>query len=306
MLGMSFYVEYDYSEILKIILIHEMQKKDKSRYFVLLLFVAILIAANFLIKFSVKKKLKTMYSWEYEIAYPVKMYFNHYFECPKSYKDISSMTENDVEYQEYVSRMFVDYLSRKTNGKLKYIPLYNKNNLKREGFILVSAGFDGKMNNSINENNTVYTHNYKDNLSVYNPTDSILWNEYSPNLFNYFFGKKDLIFYAENSIETFKQQGIIKEVIANEEIIRSIKNESFRKKTRVWHFAVDSIHLENTYDNDSLDFEIDGYLLRLKMYVDQKINNNWDDMSFVGNIEFFNDSLRNVIFNNCIVIDSKN
>lgn len=54
-----------------------------------------------------------------------------------------------------------------------YLPLYNRNTHKRESFILLSSGPDGKINTLINPSDSVYMDNWWEKIAVYNYYENI-------------------------------------------------------------------------------------------------------------------------------------
>lgn len=67
-----------------------------------------------------------------------------------------------------ISTMLVDEFTLKGErfGQLTYYPIYNRDNGKRESFILLSAGIDGRLNNIVSD--TLYKDNWWTQLDIYN------------------------------------------------------------------------------------------------------------------------------------------
>ncbi len=94
---------------------------------------------------------------------------------------------------------YKDLLSSNDYQILQYIPLYNKDR-KKNAFILISAGIDGKLNNNYNQNDTVFKNNFNTKFKLYNnflyenqfvyKSDSI---DSKFHIFQYLFGKKDYL-----------------------------------------------------------------------------------------------------------------
>jgi hypothetical protein len=120
----------------------------KKIYFVCFLIISILIILS--IKLSkqkynesyldLKEKLKS------DVYYNVFDYqFLRYGEYPESTeKVINSFIEEG--FQNEILYYFGDPFGKKDNY-IEYIPLYNRKTIKREGYILLSAGIDGRINN---------------------------------------------------------------------------------------------------------------------------------------------------------------
>jgi hypothetical protein len=283
-----------------------MGSKFRLVYVFIILCSIAMIIGQVLVKTNVKKKYDYMYLWVHEIKDPVENYIQKNFECPESMKDILFFEEGNPEYQDYVNKLFVDPLSRKVNGNLQYVPLYNRINLKREGFILLSAGFDGKIDNLIELHDTLYLCDFTKELSLYNPScfyklnDSIFCNNYKVNLLNYFFGQKDFIFLYENFIEDYVFRARV--FLNDGELVAKLKNNYYRRNTLVWGFSIDKDFLK--YDDQYKDYKIliNGYAIHLKMYADQKVNLSEDKYTFVGTLDIFNNSIKEAKFKNCIEI----
>ncbi len=101
---------------------------------------------------------------------------------------------------------FTDPFSKHSKNLL-YIPLYNKNNNLYEGYMLLSAGIDGKINATVED--TVFMDDIK-RFKLYNP-NQIKWNETQDiyefaddfSLYNYFCGKKDLLIGYKDGVKSF-------------------------------------------------------------------------------------------------------
>lgn len=147
-------------------------------------------------------------------------YFDIHGEYPVSIEAIIHEHEKEsLENKDWLiySYSTIDPLSRKEE-LLQYIPLYNRSG-KRESFLILSAGADGKLNNHINHGDTLYLDSWWNELDVYNYFETILLNDaqiknkelmalskdvdinyevpypdfYKFHLWDYLFGKKDYI-----------------------------------------------------------------------------------------------------------------
>ncbi len=72
-------------------------------------------------------------------------------------------TEYDIEKDEKTGNFTIN---DKNVEELAYYPIYNRNNGKRESFVLLSAGIDGKLNNAISD--TLYMDTWWTQLHIYN------------------------------------------------------------------------------------------------------------------------------------------
>lgn len=161
-------------------------------------------------------KLEIIKSREGDIVnyeYPAK-YFLHEFECPNSIQDIIDLVNYDSMYVNYIKAQFNDVFSNKENTLFSYIPVYNRKNLKREGYVMLSSGIDGKLDNLFDlETDTVFSDNLNNRFKLYNQisfsetlSSFILQNINGFNLYDYFFGKKDYIIEYMNCIDYYKMQ----------------------------------------------------------------------------------------------------
>ena len=94
---------------------------------------------------------------------------------------------------------FPDSLN-KCGNILTYVPLYNRKNKKKESFILISAGIDGKLNTEYNVGDTIYDDEYLNKFNFYNTTEYAGRKSLKFDLINYIFGKKDYLVRYYNCI----------------------------------------------------------------------------------------------------------
>ena len=98
----------------------------------------------------------------YEGEFPVGVVYNDYEYNDDFYNYLAR------EHLIRINRPPVDEFTVKGEkfGELAYYPVYNRNNGKRESFILLSAGIDGKLNN--NPTDTLYMDTWWTQLRIYN------------------------------------------------------------------------------------------------------------------------------------------
>lgn len=94
-------------------------------------------------------------------------YFREYYEYPISL-DETHPDKLDEEYEAWRLNFFIDFLSHGQKGDILYVPIYDKENKKRIGGAILSAGIDGKLNNKIGVKDTVYAEEFFKKISVYN------------------------------------------------------------------------------------------------------------------------------------------
>lgn len=101
----------------------------------------------------------------------VQDFYNKYGEYPLnvlSYNDEIDETDS-VLNRTYAINGFhmMDYFAKDAN-QLVYYPLYNPYTKKRESFIILSVGIDGKLNNLFAEADSLYLNSWWDKVSLYN------------------------------------------------------------------------------------------------------------------------------------------
>lgn len=94
-------------------------------------------------------------------------------------KDDFKDTNLDLFVQSYLEIYFEDPFNKTQN--YKYYPIYNKKN-KIKGYILLSAGIDGEINNDFD----FKIYQGDNSFRLYN-------NNYTFNYLDYYFGKKDIL-----------------------------------------------------------------------------------------------------------------
>lgn len=181
---------------------------------------------------------KKMESYRTNLLYqqPFFLYFYSNFEPPKNINELIFLdTNNNPDFANYINSHFRDFLSRGEDSLIRYYPIYNSMNLKREGYVLLSAGIDGEINNVIN-NDSLFESSFIRNLKLYNPSNYYqVGDTIEPeskikfNLFNYFFGKKDYLIEYIDQIELYKQQAI--EVSINELVGMMRDKPNIRNRT---------------------------------------------------------------------------
>jgi hypothetical protein len=254
-----------------------------------------------------------------------------YFEYPQTYQELlqaayeeSIRYNNFSDYGLYENKYFKDLLSRETPGFLQYIPLYNRDNMKREGFMVLSAGIDGKINNKYEWNDTLFVDDFlfssdfnyfgnfglidkKNMLKLYPPKNlaTIDIQKEKPkvyfNIFNYFFGNKDILVGHGNLICDYLSR------LSNIYNLGEMLEESsyyFTGSRTIWgykgNFAVDTIIENERY----IFFRYEDYLIRNKLYDGRDLFLS-DTIKFIGTVSNF-DSVNKIIdFVNCIQIDKE-
>ena len=110
------------------------------------------------------------------------------------HNQLVTMVPNDYKRKGeiFLHLFFTDSLN-KNQDILLYIPLYNRDTKKKESFILISAGIDGKLNTKYTIGDTIYDDEYLNKFEFYNLKEYIERKSMKFNLWDYYFGNKDYL-----------------------------------------------------------------------------------------------------------------
>jgi hypothetical protein len=116
---------------------------------------------------------------------------------------------NDSIFNKSVEKILNDPFSKR-NRPLLYIPVYSISNKLCEGYLLISAGIDGKLDNSAKD--TIYFEDIS-KFKFYNSVKAatkLTYREFDSTFSykNFLFGNKDLMVEYANGIEIFKNNAI--------------------------------------------------------------------------------------------------
>lgn len=100
----------------------------------------------------------------------------------------------------FLQLYFPDSLNR-CKHILCYVPLYNRETKKKESFILISAGIDGKLNSNYSRGDTIYDDEYLNKFEFYNLKEYSERKSMEFSIWKYLFGKKDYLVRYYNCIE---------------------------------------------------------------------------------------------------------
>lgn len=85
------------------------------------------------------------------------------------------------ERRGFKSTTTIDRSSCKNKEELQYFPLYDYRTKRPVSFLFLSAGIDGKIDNKLSHNDTLYVHNWWADLNVYNYEEAILLENWNKN-----------------------------------------------------------------------------------------------------------------------------
>ena len=180
--------------------------KRKNRYISIGLIVIICIIAIGFISYTSKQK-KIYKNGAYRIneylSNPINNeYYNSYFTqyggYPKNLSEMISAYKESGAPEEFIHYVFGDPFSC-DSSYLCYIPLYNKKKTIVEGYILLSSGIDGKINN-----------HFKDTLCVDENIPLKLYNESDTcfRMIKRWFGQCDILIHKVNGRKMLKESAI--------------------------------------------------------------------------------------------------
>jgi len=258
------------------------------------------------------------------------LYYN--LELPQTFEEIREKLMDNFScsnYDNYVNHHMKDFLSKEYQRFIYYIPLYNPENFKIEGYILLSAGIDGKINNRYSWRDTLFINDFqeindfcindiKNRLKLYDTnklsgklgSDKKNGRKIYFNIFNYFFGKKDIFISYRNIIDEYKRYVrctySMSQLIEEFEVLIDRWGEQFKNigMLKICSYKgimdVDTIIDNNRY----IFFRHDDYLIRNRLYDCREIKLS-DTLIFVGTRS--NVDLENKIidFVNCIQIEEE-
>jgi len=275
----------------------------------------------------------------YYYFYDTYAYYNN-LELPQTLEPIMEEQKKFADYikdPEHINYIiyyyFKDFLSREKPGLIHYIPLYNSHNMKREGYILLSAGIDGKINNRYDWSDTLFISDFKNeediqkklklyeksNLYTDNLDDIAEYIEYSDtglsfydpdnkyrkkilfNIFNYFFGKKDILIASKNYVENYKNKG--KSHVYNlDELIKDIEYKPNPLRDNYFYRYKGAFQKDTFIDNDRyVFFRHNEYLIRNKLHNGSDLI-LYDTITFVGITNDFDKENKIIDFKNCIQV----
>jgi len=278
------------------------KKPMKKRTCIMFIIVAICATTSFISYIHLQKKayINNFQKLNEFIRNPINIwYFDSYFtsigEYPNNIIDFISELINAGVPQEFIDYTFCDPFSCDSNY-WHYLPLYNKRLGSVEGFILLSAGIDGKIDNVFRD--TLYV---DDNISLklYSGSDRCY------DIFKKWFGKKDLLIFQRNGRELLKEYGGFPSASTIRTLNRVLEYAKDVKERRVFT----SFHLMYKgkvmlKDSSSIYFYHDDVWIRNQAYdtFDFRHLNVGDSVMLTGGLTGWeNDSTINI--KNCIPVD---
>ncbi len=220
---------------------------------------------------------------------------------PESMDEIVSYFREDGDDEEELDEVFVDPFKRNL-GYYTYVPLYNRKNLNREGYILLSAGIDGKVNNRFKD--TVFI-DEDILLKLYGEADT------SFNIFRKWFGKKDQLIFRKNGLELLIEESgypVLPAKSTNEVIelgLRIKKLRTFVMNEYMGPYVIPYKGKIIRKDSSSVYFKsINLWIINQAYESDGYLNYNvGDTIELVGTLTgWTNDTLINIT--NCIPVEN--
>ncbi len=140
----------------------------------------------------------------YSYQYIFEAFFSEKFRYPKDFEELSRYFKKDTTAFEIFTNKMKDPFSMQ-NKDLLYVPVFNRSNHLCEGFLLISAGIDGKIDNQIED--SIFFETVKD-LHFYNTlkvATTLSYRRYNVGykLKDYLSGNKDLLVEYTNGIDIY-------------------------------------------------------------------------------------------------------
>jgi len=287
-----------------------------KKSYILIFILSMLILAFILVLYRYYNKSRREYYNSFNSIQNVKtgaryelllsQYFFDNWECAKNLEEVIPYESHDPKYESLKERYFKDFLSSR-KGFINYVPLYNRLNLKREAFLIISAGIDGKINNVINEEDTIFIDEFEEKFRFYNPAGEIIPNNHLPDpdstfhLMKLLFGKKDYIIQYIDCIELFKSQTI--GTIPIHKLVDFLDKENGR--IREEFFTYKGVVYNDTVINKGkyILFRSNNYRIWNKLYYDtiQEIYLG-DSVAFTGEFIRIDPEKKLIHFEKCIQV----
>ncbi|MCD4695362.1 MAG: hypothetical protein K8S16_03890 [Bacteroidales bacterium] len=238
------------------------------------------------------------------IESPFYQYFLSYSECPNDLEDvIDFVSDKPIYYLTFDTKM-LDELSN-NNEYLRYFPLYNKTNQKREAFILLSAGIDGKINTHIAEKDTLFINDFMSKRLLYNEFDLDWYNNFTFDsitkfkLTNYFFGKKDYLLLYYNCLNTYLYRTKVTDLgFLNEKIF----TKKFCNVPSIYSFSIVIEEISMINDNILIISKVNKYTLYCQLYLKPTdMFSVGDTISLIGHLKKCDLQNKFIEFNLCFV-----
>ncbi len=159
---------------------------------------------------------------------------------------------NDSLFNSSVEKLLNDPFSKR-NRPLLYIPVYSISNKLCEGYLLISAGIDGKLDYSAKD--TVYFEDIS-KFKFYNSfkaATKLTYREFDSTFSykNFLFGNKDLMVEYDNGIEIFKNNAT-RRILTPTNLMRKLYPEGFTRLDCTVEGAVKAISKDTLVVFDSL------------------------------------------------------
>jgi len=265
------------------------------------IFICIFVCVSALVVvFFVKKRNyeDTMCSLRYTLYWEgFDLLFFHTKNYPESMDEMISLYVENGITEDAITEIFVDPFHR-NQDYFYYIPLYHRKNGNREGYLLLSAGIDRKINNMFND--SIYI-DEDVQLKLYSASDT------SFNIFQKWFGKKDLLIFQRNGRE-FIKNARYKGIRTLDEITEVATNV---RKRPYFVMGEDMVFSHTMFEGKILNKDatsvyfkngITWFKIQLYDPIDYTRLNVGDDVIFTGLMTGWeNDSTINI--KNCIPVD---
>lgn len=218
------------------------------------------------------------------IEFPFDDYFLSYSECPEDLEDVIDFVSDKPIYYLTWDTTMLDELS-KNDEYIRYFPIYNKSNKKREAFILLSTGADGRINTKIAETDTLFIHNFMSKLLLYNEFDLEWYNNFTFDTItkfkfaDYFFGNKDYLLLYFNCLNSYLYRTKANELgFLNEKIF----TEKFCNVPSIYSFSIVADSVYEINKNTIIVSKLNEFTIKCQFYLKPSILISVGDTVFIS------------------------
>jgi hypothetical protein len=233
---------------------------------------------------------------------PVYTYFINNYENPESFDDLLWFISEYPLMKSYLTK----YVDPFTNyGTLFCLPVYNPRNMKRESYLIASAGIDGFLGINISESDTIFEDQINSHIKFYNDIHFQRLPRY--NILDRFFGKKDLIIVFFNSLEIYKNSKFEKITDLNEFII-TIQNSNLSRRRRLLNHGYSfNVHTDRLFqENSYFVYDQSSFKIIFHFYDIEELSSIPEDteISLIGMLNKIDTIKHEIEFILCMPIDN--
>jgi len=138
--------------------------------------------------------------FERGVAWIQPSFANSNYNLPDVLAEIINVQYKEKKDREFLMHSFYNDPLNSVGDGLLYLPLYNRLNKKKESFLIISAGIDGKLNSKFTVGDTIYDDDYFNKFDFYNLEEYADRKSMKFNFWYYLFGSKDYLIRYHNCV----------------------------------------------------------------------------------------------------------